>query len=268
MENFLKKILESKYLEVKEAKKKVSFEDLRREVENNDDMKSNLRNFEGNLKKHISMGKPGIIAEIKKASPSKGELCKNFHPEKIAKNYMNYGATCLSVLTEKKFFLGSLYHLKKAKNSCNIPVLRKDFIFDFYQIYESRKWGADCVLLIVAALDQKLIADLESCSKELGMDVLLEIHNEYELDIAIQLKSPLLGINNRNLSTFETSISNTVNIMNKIPKNKLVISESGINSPKEIKKLKSLEVNAFLIGEAFMRAQNPGKELARLFEKY
>jgi indole-3-glycerol phosphate synthase len=206
-----------------------------------------------------------VIAEIKKASPSKGVLRENFHPAEIAQSYAQHGAACLSVLTDEHFFQGAPEYLKQARAACAIPALRKDFMIDPYQIYQARSWGADCVLLIVAALDHGLMAELEACAHELGMGVLVEVHDANELDAALKLKTSMLGINNRNLRTFETTLDTTLNLLNRIPPEKMVITESAILAPDDVKKMRDADVHAFLVGEAFMRAQDPGLELARLF---
>ena len=206
-----------------------------------------------------------MIAEIKKASPSKGILRENFHPAEIAQSYAQHGAACLSVLTDEHFFQGAPDYLKQARAACAIPVLRKDFMIDPYQIYQARSWGADCVLLIVAALDHGLMVELEACAHELGMGVLVEVHDGHELDAALKLKTNMLGINNRNLRTFETTLDTTIGLLNRIPPEKMVITESGILAADDVKKMRDADVHAFLVGEAFMRAPDPGMELARLF---
>jgi indole-3-glycerol phosphate synthase len=206
-----------------------------------------------------------VIAEIKKASPSKGVLRENFHPSEIAQSYVQHGAACLSVLTDEHFFQGAPDYLKQARAACAIPVLRKDFMIDPYQIYQARSWGADCVLLIVAALDHGLMAELEACAHELGMGVLVEVHDGLELDAALKLKTNMLGINNRNLRTFDTTLDTTLGLLNRIPPEKIVITESGILATDDVKKMRDANVHAFLVGEAFMRAPDPGMELARLF---
>jgi len=206
-----------------------------------------------------------VIAEIKKASPSKGVLRENFHPAEIAQSYAQHGAACLSVLTDEHFFQGAPEYLIQARAACAIPALRKDFMIDPYQIYQARSWGADCILLIVAALDHGLMAELEACAHELGMGVLVEVHDANELDAALKLKTSMLGINNRNLRTFETTLDTTLNLLTRIPPEKMVITESAILAPDDVKKMRDADVHAFLVGEAFMRAPDPGMELARLF---
>lgn len=265
MSDILKKILDVKADEIASAKKHQDLASLRREVETNTEARAQLRSFEGGLKNKIQAGHAGVIAEIKKASPSKGILRENFHPAEIAHSYAQHGAACLSVLTDEHFFQGAPEYLKQARAACAIPVLRKDFMIDPYQIYQARSWGADCVLLIVAALDHGLMAELEACAHELGMGVLVEVHDGHELDAALKLKTNMLGINNRNLRTFETTLDTTLGLLNRIPPEKMVITESGILAADDVKKMRDANVHAFLVGEAFMRAPDPGMELARLF---
>lgn len=265
MSNILNKILAVKTEEVAAAKKYRSLSSLRNEIESDNESKQNLRPFEAGLRKKIADGKAGVIAEVKKASPSKGIIREFFIPQEIAESYADNGAACLSVLTDKHFFQGTPEYLQQAREACNLPVLRKDFLIDFYQVYEARLWRADCILLIVAALDQGLMIELEACAHELGMGVLVEVHNEIELESALLLKTAMLGVNNRNLQTFETSLQNTLDLLPLIPTDKLVVTESGILVPEDVQRMRDANVNAFLVGEAFMRAPNPGKELARLF---
>jgi indole-3-glycerol phosphate synthase len=265
MSDILKKILDIKAEEVAAARKFRSLVRLRDEVENDRELRQNLRGFETSLRSKIAAGKAGIIAEIKKASPSKGVLRADFKPAEIAVSYERHGAACLSVLTDVQFFQGAPGHLMQARAACGLPALRKDFIVDPYQVYEARSWGADCILLIVAALDHGLMAELEACAHELGMNVLVEVHDGGELDAALRLKTSLLGINNRNLRTFETSLQNTIDLLPRIPADKLIVTESGILAPDDVKKMRDANVHAFLVGEAFMRAPDPGAELARLF---
>lgn len=266
MSDILNKILDVKADEVAAAKKFRSLASLRAEVESDKEARATLRGFEASLRNKIAAGNAGIIAEVKKASPSKGVLRADFKPAEIAASYAQHGAACLSVLTDVQFFQGAPDYLKQARAACDIPVLRKDFIVDPYQIYEARSWGADCVLLIVAALDHGLMAELEACAHELGMNVLVEVHNADELTAALRLKTALLGINNRNLRTFETSLQTTIDLLPRISPDKLVVTESGILAPDDVKKMRDANVHAFLIGEAFMRAPDPGVELQRLFK--
>jgi indole-3-glycerol phosphate synthase len=206
-----------------------------------------------------------VIAEIKKASPSKGVLRENFHPAEIAASYAKHGAACLSVLTDKQFFQGDNEFLKQARAACEIPVLRKDFMISEYQIYEARAMGADCILLIVAALTSSQMKELEELAHSLYMDVLVEAHDGSELKKALRLKTTLIGINNRNLRTFETKLDTTLDLLSAIPNDRLVITESGVSTPADVARMRQHGVNSFLVGEAFMRASDPGIELARLF---
>lgn len=225
------------------------------------------RDFAGALRSRIMAGKPAVIAEVKKASPSKGVLREQFDPAAIAATYERHGATCLSVLTDSQFFQGGLDDLKAARSACGLPVLRKDFMMDPYQVYEARAAGADCILLIVAALDAGRMHELEATAHELGMSVLVEVHDAAELDAALKLKTPLIGVNNRNLRTFETTLETTLELLQNIPAERLVITESGILKPQDVEKMRSHAVHGFLVGEAFMRAADPGAELERLFGK-
>jgi len=265
MSDILNKILEVKADEVAAAKKYRDLASLRREVENNAELRGGLRGFEAALRAKIAAGSAAVIAEVKKASPSKGVLRADFRPADIAANYAEHGAACLSVLTDLQFFQGTPEYLKQARAACTIPVLRKDFMIDPYQVYEARSWGADCILLIVAALDHGLMAELEACALELGMGVLVEVHNAEELTAGLRLKTAMLGINNRNLRTFEVSLQTTIALLPRIPSEKLVITESGILAPDDVKRMRDADVHAFLVGEAFMRAPEPGVELGRLF---
>lgn len=266
MSDILKKILDVKADEIRLARKRQDLASLRRDVESDQQARQSLRGFEAALRNRIAAGKAGVIAEIKKASPSKGILRPDFRPAEIAASYAANGAACLSVLTDVNFFQGSADYLKASRAACTLPVLRKDFIVDMYQVYEARSWGADCILLIVAALDHGLMAELESCAMELGMAVLVEVHDEPELEAALRLRTPLLGVNNRNLRTFETSLETTINLLPRIGSDKLVVTESGILARDDVTRMRDADVNAFLVGEAFMRAQDPGAELARLFD--
>lgn len=265
MSDILNKILEVKAEEVAAAKKQRDLASLRRDVEANTDARAALRGFEASLRSKIAGGHAGVIAEVKKASPSKGILRADFRPAEIAQSYAKHGAACLSVLTDVQFFQGAPEYLQQARAACAIPVLRKDFMVDPYQVYEARSWGADCILLIVAALDHGLMAELEACAHELGMGVLVEVHDADELDAALRLKTAMLGINNRNLRTFETSLQTTIDLLPRIPSNKLVVTESGILTPNDVNQMRDADVHAFLVGEAFMRAPDPGVELSRLF---
>lgn len=225
------------------------------------------RDFAGALRTKIVAGRPAVIAEVKKASPSKGVLRERFDPAAIAVTYERHGAACLSVLTDSRFFQGTIDDLKAARGACGLPVLRKDFMMDPYQIYEARAAGADCILLIVAALEAGRMRELEAIAHELGMAVLVEVHDGAELDAALALKTPLIGVNNRNLRTFETTLETTLGLLKKIPAERLVITESGILKPQDVATMRAHAVHGFLVGEAFMRATDPGAELERLFGK-
>jgi len=260
MNDILAKILAVKAEEVATARQLRSEAELLREAQARQD----VRGFAQAIEDKIAAGKAGVIAEIKKASPSKGVLREHFSPAEIASSYAAHGAACLSVLTDVQFFQGSYDHLRQARAACPLPVLRKDFVIDPYQVIHARALGADCVLLIVAALEPAQLSDLEACALELGMDVLVEVHDAAELDRALTLKTPLVGVNNRNLRTFETRLQTTLDLLDRIPKDKRVVTESGILKPEDIRLMREHGVNAFLVGEAFMRAEEPGKELARL----
>ncbi|MDW3686089.1 indole-3-glycerol phosphate synthase TrpC [Cupriavidus sp. CV2] len=266
MSDILQKILAVKADEVNAARKKRDLPSLRAEAESlRAEPGLAPRGFARALREKIAAGNAGVIAEVKKASPSKGVLRANFVPEAIAESYATHGAACLSVLTDVNFFQGHADFLKRARGACPLPALRKDFMIDLYQVYEARCWGADAILLIVSALDPGLMAELEACAHELGMDVLVEVHGGEELDAALRLKTPLLGVNNRNLRTFEVSLDNTLDLLPRIPDDRLVVTESGIIGPDDVHRMRDANVHAFLVGEAFMRAPDPGIELARLF---
>jgi indole-3-glycerol phosphate synthase len=223
------------------------------------------RDFVGALRAKINAGAPAVIAEIKKASPSRGVLREHFDPAAIAATYAQHGAACLSVLTDEQFFQGSAEYLRLAREACDLPVLRKDFMLEAYQVYESRAMGADCILLIVAALTSRRMAELEAIAIGLGMAVLVEVHNSAELDSALKLKTPLIGINNRNLRTFETRLDVTLSLLKRIPADRIVVTESGILKSDDVSMMRANGVDSFLVGEAFMRADDPGVELAHLF---
>lgn len=225
-----------------------------------------IRDFIASMRAKIASRQPAVIAEIKRASPSRGVLREQFDPAAIAKSYQAAGAACLSVLTDREFFQGSIGHLEAARGACSLPVLRKDFIFDPYQVHEARAIGADCVLLIAACLSREQMKTLESVAHALGMAVLVEIHDAAELELALELQTPLLGINNRDLRTFETRIDTTLALLPKIPQERIVITESGILATKDVALMRAGGVNAFLVGEAFMRAADPGAALKYLFE--
>lgn len=265
MSDILNKILTVKAEEIAAAKKQQDLASLRREVESQREASHAPRGFEAALHAKITAGKAGVIAEVKKASPSKGILRADFKTAEIALSYAQHGAACLSVLTDEQFFQGAPDYLKQARAACALPVLRKDFMVDLYQVYQARAWGADCILLIVAALDHGLMAELEACAHELGMGVLVEVHDADELTAALRLKTAMLGINNRNLRTFEMSLQTTLSLLPRIAPDKLVITESGILNQDDVKRMRDADVHGFLVGEAFMRAPDPGVELQRLF---
>lgn len=265
MSDILNKILAVKADEVTAARKHRDLHSLRSEVESDREARAAIRGFESSLRAKIAAGQAGVIAEVKKASPSKGVLRPDFQPAAIAHSYAEHGAACLSVLTDVQFFQGSVEYLRQARAACALPVLRKDFMVDHYQVYEARAMGADAILLIVAALDHGLMAELEACAIDLGMDVLVEVHDGDELDAALKLKTPLLGINNRNLRTFDVTLDTTLGLLPRIPKDRLVVTESGILGAADVQRMREADVHAFLVGEAFMRAENPGQELQRLF---
>jgi indole-3-glycerol phosphate synthase len=265
MSDILNKIVAVKHEEVAAAIKRMPLAAMRADAES----RVLTRDFEGALRAKIARGQAAVIAEVKKASPSKGVLRADFIPADIAQSYADgdgtVSAACLSVLTDKQFFQGSVDYLKQARASCQLPVLRKDFMVDAYQIYESRAMGADAVLLIAACLDDAQMADFEAIARSLDMAVLVEVHDGAELDRALQLKTPLVGINNRNLRTFEVSLQTTLDLQKHVPADRLLVTESGILSPADVKTMRDAGVNAFLVGEAFMRAKEPGEALAKLF---
>ncbi|MFK5986286.1 MAG: indole-3-glycerol phosphate synthase TrpC [Pseudomonadota bacterium] len=259
--DILVKILQRKKQEVIERSAQVSLRSLVSQCK----QLAPCRGFIQSIENSLANNKPAIIAEIKKASPSKGLICKNFVPKEIAQSYEQAGASCLSVLTDIDFFQGHDEYLKQAREAVSIPVLRKEFIIDIYQIYEAKAMQADCILLIVAALDDVQLNEFASLAEQLGLDVLVEVHNAEELQRALFLKTTLIGINNRNLRTFETSLNNTTDLLSSIPDNRIVVTESGIHSKEDIQFMQQHQVNSFLVGEAFMREKNPGKKLTELF---
>jgi indole-3-glycerol phosphate synthase len=260
-DNILDKIVAVKHEEIAAAKKKKPLEAVR------EDALSRVltRDFEGALRAKLAAGQAAVIAEIKKASPSKGVLREEFIPADIAQSYAEHGAACLSVLTDRQFFQGSTDALKQARASCDLPVLRKDFIVDPYQVYEARAMGADCILLIAACLSDAQMAELEGIARMLDMAVLVEVHDDAELQRALKLKTKLVGINNRNLRTFEVSLDATLGMLKDIPADRLLVTESGILGREDVQKMRAAGVHAFLVGEAFMRAADPGVALAELF---
>lgn len=257
----LKKILARKHEEIAERSAQVSIPQLFEKART----ASAPRGFAAAIAAKIAAGQSGVIAEIKKASPSKGVIREDFDPAAIAQSYEKGGACCLSVLTDMDFFQGADEYLKMARSASTLPVIRKDFIIDEYQIYEARAMGADCILLIVSALSEEQLNQLHEVARSLGMDVLIEVHDKAELDIALKLDNPMVGINNRNLHSFEVSLENTYQLLSKIPDDKIVITESGIHSPADVAAMRQHNVNAFLVGEAFMRSEEPGERLAEMF---
>ena len=266
MSDILEKIVATKKIEIARNLKQLSLANQRDQAEsNNQDAKLKPRGFIRSIEQKIASGKAGVITEIKKASPSKGILRENFIPSEIAQSYEKHGAACLSVLTDVDYFQGCNDYLQQARAACSIPVLRKDFTIDPYQIYEARAIGADAILLIVACLELNQMKELESCAHELGLDVLVEVHNAEELDQALELNTPLLGINNRNLKTFEVTLQTTLSLLSSVPSNKTLVTESGILNRADVQLMRDNKVNAFLVGEAFMRSPNPGAALSDLF---
>ena len=261
MADILERILAVKAGEVAQAKNARPISGLRAEAQR----APAPRDFMGALRSRMAAGKPAVIAEIKKASPSRGVLRASYDPAAIAASYERHGAACLSVLTDERFFQGALEHMQQARAACNLPVLRKDFTMDPYQVFEARAAGADCILLIAAALEDACMQELEAAAVEAGLAVLVEVHDAAELERALKLKTPLLGINNRNLRTFETRLETTLELAQKVPPDRIVVTESGILAPEDVKKLRAGRIGCFLVGEAFMRAGDPGAELARLF---
>ena len=257
----LARILAVKRVEIDTAQKARSLASLRAEAE----AMPACRDFVGAQRSRIQARRPAVIAEIKRASPSKGLLRDPFDPEAIASSYAEHGAACLSVLTDVEFFRGAPEYLALARNACALPVLRKDFMIDPYQVHEARVWGADCILLIASALSRAQMRELEDLATALGMAVLVEVHDAAELELALELRTPLIGVNNRNLRNFETSLDTTLDLLPRIPKDRLLITESGIAQRTDVEKLQQKGVFGFLVGEAFMRAENPGKALEELF---
>jgi indole-3-glycerol phosphate synthase len=259
--DILKTIVARKREEIAERSARAPLAMVRELVERAD----GVRGFIDSLQARIAAGEAGVIAEIKKASPSKGVLRADFDPAAIAVSYADYGAACLSVLTDVDFFQGSDAYLQQARAACSLPVIRKDFIVDPYQVYEARAIGADCILLIAACLEDGRMADLNALAHELGMDVLVEVHDAAELARALAVPGRMIGINNRNLRTFEVSLQTTLALLSDIPEGRLVVTESGIHSRDDVQLMREQGVNAFLVGEAFMRAEDPGEKLAELF---
>ena len=259
--DILKNILNYKAEYVEHVKRSSSFQDQKHRAT---DCEA-TRGFTDNLLKTISEGKPGIIAEIKKASPSRGIIRKDFHPDAIAKSFADAGASCLSVLTDIEYFQGSDDYLKQAHAACELPIIRKDFMIDPYQVYEARVIGADAILIIVSALSDMQMQDLVGTANEVGLDVLVEVHDRVELERGVMLRTPLIGINNRNLHTFETDLDTTLGLLVDVLQDRTVVTESGIHTQEDVNLMRKNNVNAFLVGEAFMKAENPGEELKKLF---
>ena len=261
MSDILDKIVAVKRQEVAAALARKPLSAMRADAES----RVLTRDFVGAMRAKIAAGLPAVIAEVKKASPSKGVLRADFIPADIAQSYAEHGAACLSVLTDQQFFQGSVDYLKQARASCDLPVLRKDFMIDPYQVYEARAMGADCILLIAACLDDAQMQSLEALAMSLDMAVLVEVHDGAELQRALQLKTPLLGINNRNLKTFDVSLDTTLGLLKDVPAGHLLVTESGISTVADVQRMRSAGVQAFLVGEVFMRADEPGQALAALF---
>jgi indole-3-glycerol phosphate synthase len=261
MSDILNKILATKAIEVASAKAKVSMEQVQELAQ----AQAPARDFVWAIQAKISAGKAAVIAEIKKASPSKGVIRADFKPAEIAASYEQGGAACLSVLTDEQYFQGSADYLKQARSACDLPVLRKDFMIDTYQVYEARAMGADCILLIAAALTLAKMQELESVAHRLGMAVLVEVHNAEELTEALKLNTPLLGVNNRNLRTFDVTLDTTLGLLSQISDDKIVVTESGIFTADDVALMRNNHVHTFLVGEAFMRQDNPGLELSKVF---
>jgi len=261
MSTVLAKILEAKRREVEEARQRIP----RAQIERIAREASPPRGFEKALRAKADAGEPAVIAEIKRASPSRGLIRADFDPARIAASYEAHGAACLSVLTDREFFGGSPEDLKAARAACSLPVLRKDFMIDPYQVHEARAWGADCILLIVGALRDSEMRELEAQARDIGLDVLVESHDGSELARALELRTALIGVNNRDLRTFETRLETTLGLVGDVPAGRLLITESGISEPADVLRLKKSGVGAYLVGSAFMAAQDPGKELSRLF---
>jgi indole-3-glycerol phosphate synthase len=259
--DILRKIVSRKLEEIAAARRETALDTLKARLADAD----RPRGFADAIAGKIAEGKAGVIAEIKKASPSKGVLRENFVPAEIARSYEQGGAACLSVLTDVDFFQGSNEYLRQARSACSLPVIRKDFIVDPYQVYEARAIEADCILLIAACLEDNQMHDLNNLAHELGMDVLVEVHDRQELQRALTLNNRLLGINNRDLRSFEVSLDTTLGMLDDIPPDAIVVTESGILDKADVQKMRDHQVNAFLVGEAFMRAEQPGHKLAELF---
>jgi indole-3-glycerol phosphate synthase len=265
MSDILKKIVAVKHQEIAAALQRQSLSAVRAEAEARNRDLADVRDFVGAVRAKIAAGQAAVIAEVKKASPSKGVLREQFVPAEIAASYAQHGAACLSVLTDERFFQGCTRYLQEARAACTLPVLRKDFMVDAYQVYEARAMGADCILLIAACLDDAQMADLEACAHSLGMAVLVEVHDGEELDRSLKLKTPLVGINNRNLRTFDVTLDTTLGLLPRVPQDRVLVTESGILGAADVQRMRAANVHAFLVGEAFMRQPDPGVALATLF---
>ena len=257
----LKKILDTKAIEVQQRSAAMSLAEMKARAFDQPE----ARGFYKSMQAKVNAGLPAVIAEIKKASPSKGVFREDFDPARIAESYEKSGAACLSILTDKDYFQGSEAYLQQGRGACSIPVIRKDFLVDPYQVYEAKVINADCILLIASSLSDMQLQDFSGLATELGMDVLVEVHNDEELTSALKLDTPLVGINNRDLHTFEVSLENTYSLLERIPEDRMVVTESGILSRDDVAAMRAKQVNAFLVGEAFMRAEYPGDKLAELF---
>jgi len=257
----LQRILAAKRLEIDQARRRISQAEIERAARE----ASPPRGFERSLRARIAAGQPGVIAEIKRASPSRGLIRADFDPARIAASYERHGAACISVLTDREFFGGSREDLQAARAACGLPVLRKDFMVDPYQVFEARAWGADCILLIMDAAPDEHLQGLERLALEMGMDVLVECHDGEQLERALAFASPLIGINNRDLRTFETRLETTLSLLPRVPKDRLLVTESGIAAPIDVQRLRAFGVSAYLVGSAFMSAPEPGEELSRVF---
>ena len=265
MSDILAKIVAVKHEEIAAALVHTPLAAIRAQAETRNREQADVRDFVGALRSKIAAGHAGVIAEVKKASPSKGVIREHFVPAEIAASYAQHGAACLSVLTDERFFQGCAAYLQQARAACSLPVLRKDFMVDPYQVYEARAMGADCILLIAACLDDAQMADLEALAHELGMAVLVEVHDGDELDRALKLKTPLVGINNRNLRTFEVTLETTLGLLPRVPADRLLVTESAILAAADVQRMRAANVHAFLVGEAFMRQPDPGAALAQMF---
>ena len=261
MSDILHRILARKVEEIQERNSRIALPEIKARVAD----APPPRGFVALLRARIEAGFSGVIAEVKKASPSKGVMRADFKPAEIARSYESGGAACLSVLTDIDFFHGADAYLVEARNACSLPVLRKDFIIDEYQVYEARTLGADCILLIVAALEESALADFSALAQSLGMDVLVEVHDDEELTRALATSATLIGVNNRNLRTFETSLDTTLKLRDRVPSDRLLVTESGIHTREDVARMRQANIHAFLVGEAFMRADDPGTALRQLF---